>query len=205
MTIPFKQVPSNVRVPLFYAEVDNSQANSGQSTQRALIIGQITAAGNAVANVPVISQGVSDAASVGGPGSMLHLETQAYRLNDTFGEAWYLPLADDPVATAAAGSIAITAAPTENGTLNLYIGGVKVAQPVLPTQTATQIAAALAAAITATPNLPVTAVAAVGTVTLTAINKGPCGNDIDLRLNYLGTRGGESMPAGLACTITQMV
>src|SRR5471030_1253300 len=115
MTIPFKQVPSNLRVPLFYAETDNSQANSGQSTQRALIIGQITAAGSGVPNVPVMSQGVTDAAVVGGAGSMLHLETQAYRLNDTFGEVWYLPLADDAAATAAAGSIAITAAPTENG------------------------------------------------------------------------------------------
>lgn len=204
MSIGFKQIPANIRVPLFYAETDNSQANTGQSTQRALIIGQITAAGTGVANVPVMSQGVSDAAVVGGPGSMLHLETQAYRLNDTFGEVWLLPLADDPAATAAAGAFVVTAAPTANGTLNLYIGGVKVAQPVLPTQTTAQIAAALAATINATPNLPVTAVATTNSVALTAINKGPCGNDIDLRVNYLSTRGGEILPAGMTFTITAM-
>lgn len=204
MSIGFKQIPSNIRVPLFYAETDNSQANSGQSTQRALIIGQITAAGNAVPNVPVMSQGVADAATAGGAGSMLHLETLAYRQNDSFGEVWYLPLADDPAATAATGTIAITAPATANGTLNLYVGGVKVAQPVLTTQTAAQLATALAASINATPNLPVTAAAAASTVTLTALNKGPCGNDIDLRLNYLGTRGGEVTPIGLATTITQM-
>lgn len=203
-SIGFKQIPGNIRVPLFYAETDNSQANTGQSTQRALIIGQMTAAGTGVANVPVQSQGVSDAAAVGGPGSMLHLETQAYRLNDSFGEVWCLPLADDAAATAAAGSVSITTVPTANGTLSLYIGGVKVAQPVLPTMTTAQIATALAASINATPFLPVSAVAAASVVTLTALNKGPCGNDIDLRLNYQGTRGGEVTPTGLTVTITQM-
>jgi phage tail sheath gpL-like len=204
MTIPFKQVPNALRVPLFYAEVDNSQANTSVASQRALIVGQITAAGTGVPNVPVISQGVADAAVVGGPGSMLHLMTQAYRLNDTFGEVWYLPLADAVGATAATGSIAITAAPTASGTLSFYIAGVRISQPVLSTQTTAQIATALAATINATANLPVTAAAASGTVTLTAINKGPAGNDIDLRLNYLGSAGGEVLPTGMATTITVM-
>jgi phage tail sheath gpL-like len=207
MTIPFKNIPSNIRVPLFYAEVDNSQANTGQINQRALIIGQITSAGVAVPNVPIISQGASDAITQGGPGSMLALMTAAYRLNDTFGEVWYLPVADDASAVAAVGSLNFTAAATAAGTLYLYIGGVRIAQPIITTQTAAQLATALAALINATPNLPVTA-AVDGTTTskvnITAINKGPCGNDIDLRLNYQGTRGGEVLPAGLATTIVQM-
>ena len=207
MTVPFKQVPANIRVPLFYAEVDNSQANTATLNQRALIIGQVTAAAIAagtVPNVPVMSQGVSDALLVGGAGSMLHLMTQAYRNNDTFGEVWYLPLADAGGATAATGTVAITSPATANGTLTLYIGGVAVSQPVLSSQTVSQIATALAATINATPNLPVTAAAATSTVTLTAINRGPAGNDIDLRLNYQGTRGGEVTPAGLVATITAM-
>ncbi len=205
--IPFKNIPSNLRVPLFFAEVDNSQANSGQINQRALIIGQITAAGTATPNVPVISQGASDAISVGGAGSMLALMTAAYRANDTFGEVWYLPLSDDVAAIAAAGSVAFTAAATSAGTMYLYVAGVRIAQPIATTQTADQLATALAALINSTPNLPVTA-AVDGTTTskvnITARNKGAAGNDIDLRLNYLGTRGGEAMPAGLAVTITQM-
>ena len=204
MTLPFANIPSNLRLPLFFAEVNNTQANSAVLNQRALIVGQITAAGTGTPNVPVLSQGVADAATVGGPGSMLHLMTQAYRQNDNFGEVWYLPLADDPGATAAAGSIAITAAPTANGTLSFYIGGVRISQPVLTTQTTAQIATALAATITATANLPVTAVAATSTVTLTAINKGPGGNDIDLRVNYQGAAGGEYTPTGLTFTITAM-
>jgi phage tail sheath gpL-like len=202
--IGFKNIPQNIRVPLFYAELDPSRANSGQINQRALIIGQIRSTGTAVANVPVISQGVSDAKTAGGAGSLLHLMSQAYRLNDTFGEVWYLPLADDAGAVAATGSVAITAAPTANGTLYLYIGGVRIAQPVLSTQTTAQIATALAATINATADLPVSATAATNTVTLTALNKGPTGNDIDLRVNYQGTRGGEVTPTGMTFTITQM-
>jgi phage tail sheath gpL-like len=210
MTIPFKNIPSNIRVPLFYAEVDNSQANSGQINQRALIIGQVTAAAitaGTVPNVPVISQGAADAISVGGAGSMLALMTAAYRQNDQFGEVWYLPLADDAGGTAAIGSLNFTAAATVAGTLYFYIGGVRIAQPVLTTQTAAQLATALAALINATPNLPVTA-AVDGVVTtkvnITALHKGLAGNDIDLRVNYLGTRGGEALPTGLAVTIVQM-
>ncbi|WP_431276276.1 phage tail sheath subtilisin-like domain-containing protein [Variovorax ureilyticus] len=204
MTLPFKNIPANLRVPLFYAEVDNSLANTATLNQRALIIGQITTAGTGTPNVPVISQGVADAAAVGGPGSMLHLMTQMYRQNDNFGELWYLPLADDGAAGAATGTFAVTAVPTANGTLSLYIAGVRISVPVLSTQTTAQIATAIAAAVTATPNLPVTAAAATSTVTFTAINKGPCGNDIDLRVNYLGTAGGEATPTGMTYTITAM-
>lgn len=202
--IPFKQLPSNIRVPLFYAEVDNSQANSAASTQRALIIGQITAAGTATPNVPVQSQGVGDAASVGGLSSMLHLMTQAYRLNDSFGEVWYLPLSDATGAAAAAGTVALTGAPTANGTLSLYVAGTLVAVPVLTTQTTAQIATALAAAINTATNAPVSASATTSTVTVTALNKGVCGNDIDMRMNYRGIAGNEITPAGLTVTITPM-
>jgi len=204
MSIPFHNIPSNLRVPLFYGEVDNSQANSAQQTQRALIIGQITASGAAVPNEPIISQGAADAIAQGGAGSMLALMTAAYRAADDFGEVWYLPLADDPTATAATGTITISNAPTATGTVYLYIAGVRVTLPVTSTQTTAQIAAALAAQINATPNLPVSASATTNVVTLTALNKGLAGNDIDVRLNYLGQRGGESTPAGLVLAIVAM-
>lgn len=204
MTVPFKNIPANLRVPLFFAEVDASMANSAQSNQRALIIGQITAAGAAVPNVPVICQGVSDAVTAGGQGSMLALMTASYRQNDNFGEVWYLPLADDPGAIAASGTVTFGASATANGTLYLYLGGVRYAMPVLTTQGIVALATALAAIINAGAACPVTAVAAAGAVTLTAVNKGPTGNDIDIRLNYQGTRGGEVLPAGLSVAIVAM-
>jgi phage tail sheath gpL-like len=204
MTIGFKQIPANIRVPLFYAEVDASQANTATANQRALIIGQITSAGTATPNVPVISQGVSDAKTAGGQGSMLAQMTYTYRQNDNFGEVWYLPLADDAAAVAATGTIAFTAAATAAGTLSLYIGGMLVTVAITASQTTAQIATAVAAAINAINDLAVTATASTTTVTITAKNKGLAGNDIDIRANYLGAAGGQVTPTGLTFTITAM-
>ena len=203
-TIPFKTIPAGLRLPGAYAELDNSQANTAQQNQRTLIIGQITSAGIATPNVPLISGGPGDAAVQGGANSMLALLTAAYRLNDSFGEVWYLPLADDPSAVAATGSIVFTAAPTAAGTINLYIAGVKIAVPVTAAETVSAIATAVSTAINALVNLPVTASPTAGTVALTAVNKGLVGNDIDIRFNYQGTAGGESTPTGLTYTITAM-
>jgi len=50
----------------------------------------------------------------------------------------------------------------------------------------------------------VTAATSTGTVNLTARNKGLAGNDIDVRMAYLGTAGGESVPAGVGVTVTAM-
>lgn len=202
--VPFKQLPLNIRVPLFYAEVDNSQANSAIAQQRTLIIGQITALGSAVPNVPVISQGIGDAQAVGGPNSMLSAMLNAYRLNDSFGEVWYLPLADDPAAVAATGTFTFTAAPTAAGTLSFYLGGVKYSLPVIAAQTVAQMATALAALVNADATCPFTAAAAAGVVTFTADNKGPVGNTYDMRVNYVGSVGGEATPAGLTFSIVPM-
>ncbi|TJQ16894.1 phage tail protein, partial [Escherichia coli] len=49
MTVSFSNIPTNLRVPLFYVEVDNSMANSATETQRTLLIGQMTAEGTATA------------------------------------------------------------------------------------------------------------------------------------------------------------
>lgn len=205
--ISFPNIPQNIRVPLFYADIDPSNANTGQQTQRALIVGQILAGGTGTPNTPQICQGVSDAKSVGGQGSMLALMTAAYRKRDTFGEVWYLPLADDAASVAAAGSLNFTSVPTVTGVLSLYIAGQLVSLVVTPTMTAAQIATALVAQIGTLPDLPVTA-AVDGTtptkVNLTAKNKGLAGNDIDIQLNYGGTAAGEVTPAGLAVTIVAM-
>ncbi|UPG89269.1 phage tail sheath subtilisin-like domain-containing protein [Luteibacter aegosomaticola] len=211
MSVPFSHIPQNLRVPLFYAEVDNSQANSGQQTQRALVIGQITSAGSAVAGQPVISSGASDAIGKGGAGSMLALMTAAYRNSDAFGELWLLPLADAAGAIAASGSIAFSGTPTAAGVLSLYIAASALqpplSVPVALTDTAASIATSVVAAINAATNLPVTAVVdgtTASKVNLTAKNKGLAGNDIDVRLNYGGTAAGEALPAGVTATIVAM-
>lgn len=204
MTVPFSNIPANLRVPLFYAEVDNSQANSGAQTQRTLIIGQIIASGNGVVNVPVLGQGVSDAKAKGGLGSMLALMTDAYVRADDFGEVWFLPLADAAGGVAASGTVLIAGTPTATGVISLYIAGQLLSLTVTTGELAADIATALAALVNSSSNLPVTATAATATVTLTAKNKGLAGNEVDLRLNYQGSSSGEATPAGLTLTLTQM-
>ena len=202
--VPFRTIPSGLRLPGSYFELDNSQANTAQGNQRALIIGQITSAGIATPNVPIISAGTGDANLQGGASSQLANMVAAYRLNDSFGEVWTLPLADATGATAASGSIAFLTTPTAAGTIALYIAGLVVNVPVTIGETVAAIATAVAAAINLIPQMPVTAAAAAGVVTLTADNKGLCGNEIDIRFNYYGTAGGEATPAGLTFTVTPM-
>ncbi|MFM0135096.1 phage tail sheath subtilisin-like domain-containing protein [Caballeronia grimmiae] len=204
MTIPFKQIPQNIRVPLFYAEIDNSHANSAVANQRALLIGPMTSAGVATPNVPLISAGTGDANLQAGVNSVLALMTSAYRANDQFGELWYLPVQDAAGAVAATGTIAFTSAPTANGTISLYIAGQLVTVIVTAGMTTAQVATAVAAAINLIPAMPVTASVSTSTVTLTADNKGLVGNDIDVRFNYQGATAGEVLPTGLAATITAM-
>ena len=72
MTVSFSQIPANVRVPLFYAEMDNSAANSASSTLRRLIVAQVNdnIAPSEVGKLVLVSS-VALAKSIGGQGSML--------------------------------------------------------------------------------------------------------------------------------------
>ena len=204
MAISFNHIPAGIRVPLFYAEFDASQAGAFAQDQRTLLIGQMLAAGSAAAGAPVLVTRTDQALGLFGQGSMLHRMVAACRRNDGFGEVWCLPLADHAAATAATGTLALTGPATAAGTLALYIAGQRVQQAVAAGATAAAIATALAATINAAAGLPVTAAADAGTVTLTARHKGALGNAIDLRLDYRGELGGESTPAGLGVAITAM-
>ncbi|MDH4745824.1 phage tail sheath subtilisin-like domain-containing protein [Sphingomonas sp. CBMAI 2297] len=205
--IPFKTIPAGLRVPGLYNELDASQANTASGTQRALVIGQITAGASLPANVPTLVASATEARTAGGAGSMLAAMIAGYRANDPFGEVWYLPIADDPVGTAAAGAITIAGPATAAGIISLYIAGQLVSVPVASAATAATIATTLAAAINATVDLPVTAVVdgvTTSKVNVTAKNKGLAGNDIDLRVNYLGTAGGQQLPGGVTVTFAPM-
>jgi len=204
MPVSFNNIPSNVRVPLFYAEVDNSMANSGSSTLRRLIVGLVNDAVTSpeVGSLVLVSS-AAQAAQIGGAGSMLAAMYAAFRQNDPFGECWCLPLAAG-TGVKASGTVTITGPATEAGLINLYVAGVRVRAAVALAATATDVATALAAAVNANPDLPVTAAAALGVVTLTAKFAGDLGNDIMLELNRLGRVNGEVTPGGLTLTISAM-
>ncbi|KQN00568.1 phage tail sheath subtilisin-like domain-containing protein [Sphingomonas sp. Leaf25] len=204
MTIPFRQIPANLRVPLFFAELDASNANSNARAQRALLIGQRTGAGTIAPNTPTISQSQIDSRAVAGPGSVLAGMVDAYRANDPSGEMWMLALSDDVAGVAATGTITFAGTTTALGTLSLYIAGRRVPVAIASGQTAAQVAVTVAAAIGAAVDLPVTAVSAAAVVTLTAKNKGEVGNDLDIRFNFRGSAAGEAFPAGITAAIVAM-
>lgn len=92
----FQSIPDNLNLPLFFGEFDNSQANTANTIQRTLIIGQALTEKAGSGIIPV-----SSAPQVGtlcGNGSMLHLMAKAYFMNDISGRVYILPLpetADD--------------------------------------------------------------------------------------------------------------
>ncbi|EMJ3157085.1 phage tail sheath subtilisin-like domain-containing protein [Yersinia enterocolitica] len=204
MTIPLTHIPSNLRTPLFFAEFDNSQANTATTTQRTLIIGQMLNAGTLPADVPVLVSSVATVAGQCGAGSMLHGQMAAYLANDIAGEIYILPLADTEAMVAATGKITVTTQASATGVISLYIAGIRVQVAVVATDEVAAVATALTAAINTTISLPVTAAAVDAVITLTAKNKGAHGNTIDLRLNYLGSAGGETTPDSLVLAFTPM-
>ena len=85
--ITFRNYPIGTnRVPGVYAEVDPSQANTGQFNQRTLLIGQKLSAGTATAGVPYLFSSITDALTAFGAGSQLAIMAKRYRDLDSFGE-----------------------------------------------------------------------------------------------------------------------
>jgi phage tail sheath gpL-like len=201
--ISFNTVPQNILTPLFYAEMDSTQAGYFTQNQRILLIGQKLATGTAPADVPVLVSRNDEAKGLFGLASMLTSMHKIVRLNDLIGEVWCLPIADPGAGVAAAGTVTFSGSPTEAGTYNLYIGDDRIQMAVAVSQTPAQLATALAAAINAETELPVTAVAAAAVVTVTLRHKGLVGNDLKLQSNYRGSAGGEITPAGMNAAIVQ--
>jgi phage tail sheath gpL-like len=196
-------IPESWNLPLFWATVDGSMAGNLTEVQRALLVGQYdTAVATAQANVPVPVGSLALAGQMFGVGSMLYLMVQAFLACNTTQQLWAVPVPDGP-GTAATGAMVVTAG-SVSGLLTVYIAGQKVQISVGSTDSATTIAANLAAAINAVASMPVTANATNATVTLTCDWKGLTGNDITIIPNYGGVLNGEAYPAGLSLAITNM-
>jgi len=193
-------IPS-LRVPFVYVEFDSSRAFQGSSILRyqSLLIGQRVSGGSqAQLKIDKITS-YDQASSYYGAGSQLARMFKAWFANNNVGDVYGISLDDAGAGVAASGSFVIGGTATADGSLVVYIGGERVPVAVLAGQTATQVGDALVAAITS--NFPVSASNSVGTVTITAKNKGEAGNDIDLRANY---NAGEVLPAGITLSINLM-
>jgi len=203
MTISFNSIPVGTRTPGTFVEFDSTRATNGLTPgiNRILVVGQRLAAGTIDALTPktVTSEGQAD--TWFGRGSMLSRMITALKAADRLVETIAVALDDAVGAVAATGTITIAGPSTASGTIALMIAGQRVAVTIGSGTSAADTATAIAAAVNTMPDLPVTASAAAAVVTLTARQKGSCGNEIDLRHSYYV---GEELPAGITLAIVAM-
>jgi len=202
VSIGFNEVPIGSLTPFFYVEIDNSGAFQGSNTipWQILLLGQQLPSKSAPKEIVQVTS-KAQAVSLFGAGSQLAQMVEAFLASNSTQPLYCLPLADAGSSVAASGSIAFTGTATASGSIALMIGGRAVTVGVESGDTAAEIAPAVAAAVNALSDLAVTAVAATGTVTFTAKNKGSASNELDIRVNHYQ---GEETPAGITSTVTAM-
>lgn len=203
MTISFNQIPSGIRVPLFYAEFDNSRAVQGgaQQVYKTLLIGNKLPAGTKPELEPQLITSAEQAVEYFGAGSVLADMAIAHIANNRINPLYCVAIDDLLAGVQATGTITVSGTPTKAGTISLMVGGRNIKVGVATTDTANDIATNIAAAITADTLCTVSASATLAVVTLTAKNKGEHGNEIDVRANYFL---GEELPAGVSLAIVAM-
>ena len=197
-------IPADIRVPLVYIDIDNSQAldSAPAQSRKIIVIGQQSATGTAAALTQnrITSDGTAD--QLYGKGSMLAGKLKTLRKENSYTEVWAMGLADIAAGAAAKAELAITGPATAAGTLALLVNGVSVQVGVSADDTADTIATASITAVNKLPDTQVTAALKAGSttiVTLTTNWKGATGNAMDVRLNYYT---GEQTPAGVAVAVT---
>lgn len=194
--VTFNQIPANLRVPLFFAEVNAGQSPF-QGHSRLLVIGQRTSAGSVQANT--IARLDGDAQALGGPGSQLAEAALWARQNHPFGEIWIGAIAD-PAGVAAVQAITVNAGIAgSSGTVVVYVAGERIEVAVASTDDAAGVAANITTAITAgytkferPLSFPITAAVdgvTANKVNLTARNVGALGSTIAIDFNLVGDEG----------------
>lgn len=128
MSISFNQIPIDIRVPGQYVEIDNSQAVRGLPgmPSRILVLGLMDANAEAPAGVPFDATSADLVATRCGRGSMVHRMVKVLRAANRTTRLTVIPLAEDPAAAAATGSLTFSGEATAAGTIALMVGGQRV-------------------------------------------------------------------------------
>ena len=202
--LSFDHIPSQLRVPGFYIEINNELAGGGIFLSKALLFGQRLATGTVAAGEPTRVTSAEQGETYFGRGSMLAQMLRAFKQANPFTETWVIAQDDNPAGARASGQIRIQGRATRAGTLNIYVAGQRIQIGVQANQDGATLAGKLVEALQKDTALPVTAVQNARdrqNVDLTARHRGLAGNDLDLRINYYT---GEVTPAGLTVSITAM-
>lgn len=191
---------TTIRQPRTNVNLVPSSEEAQNTEQKILFIGQKTSAGSAPTGTlieNIANGGAED--SLFGPTSMLATMIRSNKVRNQQVQIDVIALDDAGSGVAADGELAVTGTATEAGTLTVIVGSErnhKYSIAVAESDAANAIGAAIEAAITADPNVPVTAVNTTGTVAITAENAGTYGNSIPLEIR------GEV--AGISTTVTGM-
>lgn len=194
-SIPLAVSPTN-KNPGLYMSVDllAGVTSPGSSPIRGLILAPVASTGDLEADTELRQiYSETDAAAAFGLGTPGHLAAKALYANHPQANLWVLGV-DEPDGTAA--SVTLTFAVDSEETTAAYeieveICGRLIRSVWLAGETVSAVATKLAAAINAkTHDLPVTASANAGVVTLTAKIKGKWGNDIIVSAAITGGAGG---------------
>lgn len=205
MTISFNGIPSNLRVPLFYAEFDNSRANQGAVNQeyKTVLLGNRLSTGTKAELTLHRVTSAEQAAEYFGAGSVLADMAERFLGINKNNPLYCMALDDDGAAVAAAGSQKFGGTVTAAGTLSLMIGGRNYKVGVDSGDALSAIATAVAAAVQADSKRLVNA--AVDGLDNTKVNytcrhAAAFGNELEFSDSYFE---GEELPEGLTVTTVQ--
>lgn len=187
--IAFSTIGASIRKPGKYFEFNTATAvrTLPGNLQKTLIVGQRLAVGTVLANTPVDVFSDVDAAIFFGRGSVAHLMAKAALQANNYLALSMIALDDAVASVAATSTVTLTGNAAAAGVLTVNVGKQQVLVGVAVGDTPTIIAAALAAQVAKQPDLPVTAAAVAGVVTLTAKNTGTLGNGIKISATIVAT------------------
>ncbi len=183
--IGFNSIPGQgLTAPIFAFEV-----NSGgqyDSASRLVLLGHKTTAGSLADNTPSVVASQQEADALAGPGSMLREMYRIARANAPVQEIYVVPVPATGVAQVS--SVTIASLPAAGGVGVFRVCGEEIAITIGAGDSATTIAAAVAAAISGYYNtltaamLPVTATSSAGVVTIAARHAGALGAEIAIEV-----------------------
>jgi len=210
--ISFNNIPTTIRTPGIYTEIDNSRALQGLTANphKVLILGQMTSGSVAAATLQRITT-ATVADGYFGQDSVLGRMCRAFKNANPNTDLYAMAL-NSAGGVQASGGIKFSIALSHNSgvvsttgeTVNLMVAGIACPFTLTNAWSVTDVNSAAAAAINANAYMPVSAsTTSASALVLTAIQDGTLGNGIDIRFNYFD---GQSDPTcfGDSAAITAM-
>lgn len=191
--------PNSPLTGIWFAVQLGVGARSAPKTRRLMLLGNMRSTGTATPEQPVQVFSPDDGTTKTGAGSELDLGLAAVFAQKKDAEVWICPVAEGGSAVKALGVVVFANNAGTAGVVRVVIAGQLIAETAVAAgDTPTTIAAAVAATINAVSSLPVTAGASTGTLTLTAKQGGPRGNEIAVQVELTTTTTTAALNGGTA-------